>query len=171
MNPEDGHAANFARKMSSPTSAEYINLSGLMCWDAVMYCALRAGIIDQRKYDRLRGDQDLVALSDFAVAGPNAMYRLEPGNAIGFFWSTPQGVTMVHAMLCVGKGLAAGNKNKCVGAGNFVGWEILDLINGFDKNKGYGWHGDTGTITAPGLTEPTRELMVRYCPISYLAFK
>lgn len=130
-----------------------------------MYCALRAGIIDQRKYDRLRGDQDLVALSDFAVAGPNAMYRLEPGNAIGFFWSTPQGVTMVHAMLCVGKGLAAGNKNDCVGVGHSLGWEILDLANGLH------WQGNTGTITAPGLTEEGgRELMVRYCPIGYLAF-
>ena len=166
MNPEDGHAANFARKMSSPTSAEYINLSGLMCWDAVMYCALRAGIIDQRKYDRLHGDQDLVALSDFAVAGPNAMYRVEPGNAIGFFWSTPQGVTMFHAMLCVGKGLAAGNKNNCVGIGSMVGWEILDLANGL------AWQAAApDTITAPALLEPTRDLLVRRCPISYLAYK
>ena len=77
MNPEDGHAADFARKMSSPTSSEYINLSGLMCWDAVMYCTLKAGIIDQKKYDRLRGDHDLVTLSDFAVAGQNAMSWLQ----------------------------------------------------------------------------------------------
>jgi hypothetical protein len=48
MNPEDGHAANFARKMSSVTSSEYANLRGMMCWDAVMYCALKAGIITRR---------------------------------------------------------------------------------------------------------------------------
>ena len=162
MNPEDGYAANFARKMSNPTSSEYINLSGLMCWDAVMYCALKAGIIDQKKYDRLRGDHDLVALSDFAVAGPNAMYRLEPGNVIGFF----EGARIVHAMLCVGKGLAAGNKNNCVGIGSMVGWEILDLANGL------AWQAAApDTITAPALLQPTRDLLVRRCPISYLAYK
>ena len=165
MNPEDGYAANFARKMSSPTSSEYENLRVLMCWDAVKYCALKAGIIDQKKYDRLSGNLDLVTLSDFAVAGRDAMYRLEPGNMIGFFWNAPQGFKMVHAMLCVGKGLAAGNKNDCVGVGHPVGWEILDLANGL------GWQGNTGTITAPGILHPTRDLLVRYCPISYLAYK
>ena len=162
MNPEDGHAANFARKMSSVTSSEYANLSGMMCWDAVMYCALKAGIIDQKKFDRLRGDQDLVALTDFAVAGQNAMYRLEPGNVIGFF----EGAQIVHAMLCVGKGLAAGNKNDRVGVGHSVGWEILDLSNGL------AWQAAAlDTITAPGLLQPTRDLLVRRCPISYLAYK
>ena len=72
---------------------------------------------------------------------------------------------MVHAMLCVGKGKADGNKNDCVAVGHSVGWEILDLSNGLR------WQGNTGMITAPGLTESTRELMVRHCPISYLAYK
>ena len=90
------------------------------------------------------------------------MYRLEPGNVIGFF----EGAQIVHAMLCVGKGLAAGNKNNCVGIGSMVWWEILDLANGL------AWQAAApDTSTAPALLEPTRDLLVRRCPISYRAYK
>ena len=163
MNPEDNYAANFASKMCAVNSSEFPNLSALMCWDAVKYCALKAGIIDQNKYNRLQGKYDLVTPTDRMIVGANAMYRLERGNVIGFYWQNNNGPVLVHAMISLGKGLTAGNKNDCVGVGRALSWEKLDLSS--DLN----WAAD-GTIIAPGGGPDGRTLTARKRPISYLRF-
>lgn len=163
MNPDDNYAANFASKMCAVSSNEYFNLTALMCWDAVKYCALKAGIIDQNKYNRLQGKYDLVSPTDQVIVGANAMYRLERGNVIGFYWQDNNDTKLVHAMISLGKGLAAGNKNDCVGVGQPVSWEKLDLSNKLN------W-ADDGTIIAPGCGPNGRTLTARKRPISYLRF-
>lgn len=44
---------------------------------------------------------------------------------------------IIHAMLSLGNGLAAGNKNACVGIGDPVGWQVLDLAGSLNwRNDG-----------------------------------
>ena len=50
-------------------------------------------------------------------------------------------------MIAVGGGVAAGNKNLCIGIGSPVGWEILDLNNL-----------DWGNVGGRGLTVRYRTL-------------
>ena len=163
MNPEDNYAANFASKMCAVNSTDFSNLTALMCSDAVKYCAFKAGIIDQNKYHRIQGKYDLVAPTDQMIVGANAMYRLERGNVIGFYWQTDNGPILVHAMISLGNGLAAGNKNDCVGVGRPLSWEKLDLSCNLK------W-ADDGTINAPGGGPGGRTLTARKRPISYLRF-
>jgi hypothetical protein len=66
------------------------------------------------------------------------MAALPVGHAIGFF----DGERLVHMMLGVGDGQAAGNKNDCIGMGHPAGWEVLDL-------RSLRWNQD-GSITAAG---------------------
>ena len=58
------------------------------------------------------------------------------------------------------RGLAAGNKTTA-GIGSMVGWEILD------SPTAPAWQAAAPTPHHPGALEPTRDLMVRRCLISY----
>jgi hypothetical protein len=166
MNPTDDYAANFARKMAMKNAADagYVAISSQMCWDAVKYCALKAGVIDDAKYQRIQAKTDMVSLKDPVALGQDAMRRLKPGHVLGFF----VGNNIIHAMLCTGQGKAAGNKNDCVGIGHPVGWELLDLASKLN------WAQD-GSVTAPpgmyGNNKPFRTVYIHYRPISYLAFR
>lgn len=123
MNHLDLYAANFARIAAQTKGEGYLKLSALMCWDAVRYCALKSNIIDLAEFNLLAGRRDMVTIADSRIVGKNAMQGLPQGHAIGFF----NGNTLIHLMISLGRGKAAGNKNDCVGLGKPVGWEILEL--------------------------------------------
>jgi hypothetical protein len=165
MNPTDDYAANFARKMARNNASEdYRILSSQMCWDAVKYCALKAGVINAAKYQRIQAKTDMVNFTDPIALGPDALLRLRPGHVLGFF----VGMNIIHAMIYTGQGKAAGNKNDCVGVGRSVGWELLDLASLLN------W-AENGSVKAPpgmhGNNMAYRTVYIHYRPISYLSFR
>lgn len=138
-------AAQTAREATDPEHPLYLELSAAMCWDAVKHCAVRAGALTP-SVDAQHG---LVSVADGEIRGRDAMEALPAAHAVGFF----DGNRLVHLMISLGHGHAAGNKNDCIGMGHSAGWEALDL-------KRLKWNMDGG-ITAPGLLRPERTLVVR----------
>jgi hypothetical protein len=138
------HAENAA---FNTQGAEFAELSGLMCWSAVIRCALNAGAITPLKaqlLERLDWKEDFskfIAPSDTRVRNADDMRKVPAGAFIAFirvdppdpffkFFNIHKGKRhIVHAMLSLGNGLAAGNKNSCVGIGHHVGWERLNLAD------------------------------------------
>lgn len=129
-----GHiAAGYARDCATNTASPgFIKLSGLMCWDAVMMCALDSGAIDRNKHQSImpihfNDFERFVKMSDPIVSDANNMRQVPQGSFLGFF-ETKDGTTkLIHAMIATGQGCAAGNKNMCIGIGKAVGWEILNI--------------------------------------------
>ena len=130
-----GHiAAQIARDAATNDSSElYLVCSTQMCWDAAIECQVRAGVKDPRPVRTDKHDH-VISIKDTAVTNKFEMQRVPQGASIGFF----RDGTLMHFMIAVGFGLAAGNKNACIGIGNpaGVGWEILDLANGVDWGQG-----------------------------------
>jgi hypothetical protein len=117
-------AAQIARDAATGKGTDFGVLSGMMCWDGVVECQVKAGApkpaaIQTNNYEHV------ISLKDPAVTGVDEMRRVPQGAFIGFF----DGNKLIHAMISAGAGFAAGNKNACLGIGNPVGWEILDLGN------------------------------------------
>ncbi len=141
MNPKNTYASNYARLAANKihsNGTEHPKLSAQMCWDAVKYCAVIANIISEEESRVLSAKTCLVNRSDKIISTPQQMSALPAGYAIGFFEKD----TIIHAMISTGRGLAAGNKNSCVGVGKDIGWELLDL------EKGLNWRTD-GKINIP----------------------
>lgn len=110
-------AAQIAEEAANQASGSvWRALTMLMCWDAVAACQNRA----PGRY---------VETTDQVIATQGALRGIPRGATIGFF--KPEGDVLVHAMLSLGGGLAAGNKNACIGMGAPLGWEILDLNKGW----------------------------------------
>lgn len=114
----------------------YAMLSGLMCWDAVIACQVKAGMARPAPVTTHEHDH-VISLDDTAVASRREMQRVPQGASVGFF----RNGTLVHMMIATGAGTAAGNKNQCIGIGEPVGWEILDL--------GVIWRGGQGVHARP----------------------
>jgi hypothetical protein len=104
-------AASIAREAARGRGTYFTALTGLMCWDAVAACQGRP---PGRYIDTI----------DELVRDVVTLRSIPEGATIGFF---DRG-TLVHVMIGVGNGEAAGNKNACVGTGSDIGWEILDLV-------------------------------------------
>jgi hypothetical protein len=124
--------------------AEYGRLSGAMCWDSMLICAclaqgvncqelqsacdsgrisLSPAIIDSDSYDRV------FDLETWNVTSVNDLLNVTPGSFIGFIRPNNQ---LGHAMIYIGGGFGAGNKNDCVfSSGSIIGWEKLDLRDFF----------------------------------------
>ncbi len=140
MDPRDKAAAQRATKAANDTgSQDFTALSTKMCWAAVGFLAV-PDIIKQKRFDQLfpspnGGTYDVVgpALipkeSGNIVKDTKDLTALEPGEVLGFY----DGDKLTHAMLYTGDGCAAGNKNGCIGVGNPIGWEKLNLANGWGK--------------------------------------
>lgn len=125
--PRDQCAANYARSVArNPASPDYRLLSSKMCWDAVLECAVKVQIITEEQCKRISGKTALVNGSDRLVTSAESMKVAPPGQSLGFF----AGFYPMHMMLSTGGGKGAGNKNACIGIGQPVGWELLDLVNG-----------------------------------------
>jgi hypothetical protein len=149
------YAASVAKGAAQQNSAEFKVLSSKMCWDAVKHIAVLAGVIDDAKAKNLP-HTNMIRLSDKVVAHPDAMGTVPPGHVLGFF----EGDRLIHAMVSVGEGKAAGNKNDCIGAGGPVGWEVLDLKGGLKWGK--------EGINAPKGAGVSRAVAVRHRPITEL---
>lgn len=142
-------AALLAREAAGPDHTLFLDLSAAMCWDAVKLCAVTAGLLKPQA----DAQHHLISDSDPRVAGAEALSAVPEGHALGFF----DGARLVHLMMSTGAGHAAGNKNDCIGLGHPAGWEVLDL------NR-LRWDGD-GNVTAPGLLQPERTLVLRSRPL------
>jgi len=114
---------------------DYLKLSEMMCWDAVLYCIFKADAIKKNLADKLIGKAYTEDSSDYMeadctiVGSAGEMMKVPQGSLLGFFREEGNNSTLIHAMLATGAGCAAGNKNGCVGIGGAVGWEILDIAN------------------------------------------
>ena len=87
-------AANIAREAAETQGTYFTSLSSEMCWDAVALCQGREpGRHIDENATLVRNDGDLSYIPE--------------GATIGFF----DGGVLVHAMISLGQGLAAGNKN------------------------------------------------------------
>lgn len=119
-----GHvAAQIARDAATGgMTPTYRTLSAMMCWDAVVHCQVQAGRPRPGAVTAL-GYGEVISADDPVVTSHGDMQHVPQGAFVGFF----EGDRLVHAMICVGAGCAAGNKNECIGIGHSVGWEILDL--------------------------------------------
>ncbi|WP_191092619.1 hypothetical protein [Francisella sp. SYW-9] len=108
-----------------------------MCWDAVIQSLYNAKAISERKYKSLfeknlgRQCESVIDPSSSTIVGSKYdLFRVPQGSFLGFFEINRNSqYRLIHAMLSVGAGCAAGNKNACIGIGNYVGWEILNLSN------------------------------------------
>ncbi len=125
-----GHeAARVARDAATNQDQTWATLSGLMCWDAVVYCQVAAGRLPPAAIT-IGNHGEVISEDDTRVTTSAGMRAVPQGAFIGFF----DVGRLMHAMIAVGHGLAAGNKNECIGIGAPVGWEILDLANRIDWN-------------------------------------
>lgn len=169
MNPENVYASNYARKGLIQGSSIFMRLTSLMCWDAVKQCAVGAGIITAEKGRLLESRLSLVSSSDFQISNAYQLKTLEQGNVLGFFTQKGASVEIMHCMISLGGSIAAGNKNDCIGIGNSVGWESIDLSH-------LQWNQDGTFYSAMGIgydgNAPTfRNIDMHYRPISYLKYK
>ena len=114
-------AAAIAREAARGAGTYFTALSSQMCWDAVALCQGRAAG---------RG----VDINDAPVLGDSDVRGVPEGASIGFF----DNGTLVHEMISLGDGTACGNKNACIGMGSPVGWEALDLRNGWGSGTTFG---------------------------------
>ena len=120
----NAQVASVARECAAhQNSQEFRHLSSLMCWDAVVHVMNLAGV-DVSDISVVSGtNQNLVSTANTNLASAAAVQNLPEGHIIGFF----DGKQLIHAMVSTGAGNAAGNKNSCLGIGNPVGWEVLDI--------------------------------------------
>jgi hypothetical protein len=163
------HCATVARNIATQeNSAEWLNLSALMCWDAVAHCVLLAGLIDQDRYKAIihlqKSDHHLLASpNDALVANVEDLTQVPPGHAICFFERKKDQWLMIHAMLTTGQAMAAGNKNGCLqnvdggDIGRPIGWENLDL-------RKLTWAQGKNFVLQDG-----REIYVHHRPVTALA--
>lgn len=162
-------AASVARGCAQhPNSQEWQKLSSMMCWDAVVHCALLAGIVNEQQYrSLLTRAKTLVGTGNSAVNNSAGMAGVPQGHFLAFFANQNGMWTMIHAMVSTGAGNAAGNKNDCIGIGRMFGWELLNL-----QTVKWGTDG----FTAPRGTDPRtgqpvyREIHVHHRPMTDLAF-
>lgn len=125
-------AAGYAtQNATDQTTDGYLALSGSMCWDAVVMCAANSGAITEAD-KQLLGSITATNFSTFVrttdpIVKSAADLRRVPQGAFMAFIENKGTPTLIHAMIATGHGLAAGNKNACIGVGSPVGWEILDL--------------------------------------------
>ncbi|VVA47227.1 hypothetical protein SERVES_00934 [Serratia ficaria] len=157
--PPHLNAAEYARHYADQSqfgSAEFMLLSGEICWDAVVLCAHKSGAISQAKYNQLwykvfdKQYKHFVSPDDTEISTMADMLRAPQGCFIGFFSMRDAAAPrLLHAMIGTGAGFAAGNKNACIGVGGAVGWENLNLA------RDLRWQPDGGFVR-PGDTEVLR---------------
>lgn len=107
-----------------------MGLSTKMCWDSVKHCLEASGAMTTSEVMELKPSSEkyatFIALTDPITSGASDVRRLPQGAILGFV-DLDNSRKLIHATVSVGAGLAAGNKNTCLGIGGPIGWEILDL--------------------------------------------
>lgn len=117
----------------------YKNFSSKMCWYAVVECAFVSGAVNAADKARLQKSISGTRFDHFVpfhapiVKNLHDLLSVPPGSFLGFFRIHDQDLQLIHAMVFLGEKFgdgpysAAGNKNDCIGIGESVGWEVLDL--------------------------------------------
>ncbi len=123
--PAGQKAAGYARDCATSQTGDYFQLSSLMCWDAVVLCAVNTGAIPTKLDITATQFSNFVQMTDPLVADPIAMRRVPQGSFLAFIENSGGSPKLIHAMMAVGQGMAAGNKNACVGIGGPVGSDLL----------------------------------------------
>lgn len=137
--------AQFARdnteNWNGPKSSleHYKNLSASMCWDAVIYCLEKCaakpshitGPVFAEDYKTFVPDPKLSQLSNI-IETKEQMKACRQGSLLAFINISDKS-KLIHAMVSLGAGAAAGNKNECIGIGSPIGWEVLNLVGGSDE--------------------------------------
>lgn len=171
--------ARFAENVATArTSDRFLELSGLMCWDGVIRCALDANAISRHRARQLswitwREDFSMfVSRDDARVQDADEMRRVPAGAFVAFIeveppdrlnrgFGVPEGRRhIIHAMVSLGNGLAAGNKNSAIGIGESVGWEVLDLAGRLNWRPGN--HRLDPINAYPVHVQSTRPIRIRY---------
>ncbi|MDD4160951.1 MAG: hypothetical protein PHW87_00560 [Methanothrix sp.] len=106
-----------------------------MCWDAVGYCGYLAGLTSSEN----GGGKNIITSAADIV---NSSNNITIGHIIGFF----ENGDLKHAMISLGSGEAAGNKNDCMGFGHSVGWEKINLPEVNREDGTFIPNGQTRTI-------------------------
>jgi hypothetical protein len=141
-------------------------LDRVQCWDAVKHLAMFEGIITERELQTIDA-KTFVSFQCPHVRSRAEMIALPPGRVLGFFdRTTPPRNRIIHCMISIGRGRAAGAKNDALRPGGQA-WEILDLA-------ALQWHGDR-VLTPLGVhqqaqqhgvyIEIKRALTIHYRPI------
>jgi hypothetical protein len=105
-----------------------------MCWEAVIECQVKAGAA-QPKLVLSNDYKHVIDLSsDTLVTTAEAMRQVPQGASVGFFMDNDP--NLKHLMIATGAGSAAGTKNLCIGIGQPVGWEILNLAQDLTWENG-----------------------------------
>lgn len=131
-------------------------LTSMMCWDAVLECAVRGGISKwaaQQMTPQAARWSRFIPLAAPAIRTGAEMRELPAGPFIGFFEQAggcEMEQKLIHAMISLGDGKAAGTKNGCIGIGEATGWEELDLAGRLN------WGGNAS------FTVGTRSIYVRF---------
>jgi hypothetical protein len=119
--------------------AEFARLSNPMCWDSMLLCAgLAQGVYCEELQSACdSGRNNLTIMNkthygrvfDYKTREVRSMVELlgtvKPGSFIGFIGADN---LMAHAMIYIGDGFGAGNKNDCVFSNGLnIGWQKIDL--------------------------------------------
>lgn len=165
----------FARDAANPQSDEYRKLSALPSWDAVIECALDAGAISRERASSLmsinwrESFSKFVSRGDPRVRNAKEMFQVPAGAFLAFIRvDAPDAYHsfvgdrlgrrhIVHAMISLGEGEAAGNGNSVLGIGSNDGWQVLNLA------KDLHWiPGSISFNAVPLGVAKSRPLRIRY---------
>ena len=106
----------------APESAEFLNINGMMCWDAVAYCGFKGGVNNEYKAKESGKDnRNVIDATAPIVTNSSAIPR---GHIIGFFKESGE---LAHVMLSLGNQDAAGTKNNCLWSGDSGIWNKRKL--------------------------------------------
>lgn len=135
----------FAKKADDATnqgSALFASLSAMMCWDAVLACAHNAGILNDAQVVAMKPTNveqwdKFVPLREPHVQTRKHMRLVPPGALLAFLEVSRVGIPrkIIHAMVSLGNGWAAGTKNNCLDIGMGV-WEKHNLADVLDWRDG-----------------------------------
>lgn len=110
-------------------------LGSLMCWTAVIQCAELAGVLNKSQATVMNSRITAEHWTEFLppdaprVDSKYELQKVPTGSFLGFFRYDDghQRMELIHAMIYLGNGWAAGTKNQCIGLGSPNGWESVDL--------------------------------------------
>lgn len=150
------HIAAKNNKYPIGGKGQYNKLSAEMCWDAALSCGVMAGVLTPDKKRAMTPEShkfsNFVDVNCPMVSDVIDLETVPVGSFLGFFWESERSLVLMHVMVYVGDGHAAGNKNACMGIGAPAGWEVLDL-------RGLDWAANGNYAVINGSGRPT---MIRY---------
>jgi hypothetical protein len=140
--------------MQGAGHAEFGRLSSAMCWDAMLICAgLAQGVYCEELHSACDSGRNMLTIIpngfnygrvfDLKARVVSSMADLlgtvMPGSFIGFIGTDNR---LGHAMIYIGDGFGAGNKNDCVFSnGAMAGWQKIDLRRFFTVDAQFNGNG------------------------------